>query len=178
MISFSSLRIPTLLALTAGSSLGFAACSSSSHPASPDAAADSRADVPGLGGAGGDGGNGGNGGSPALVPCVDGGAAIVLATTTAPAVPQNLTIDATNIYFTTQNSGSAGTGLADSVMTVPLTGGTPTLLASGQAAPSFTGATYIALAGGNLYWAANSTVFPNLHSSADRRRGKRLLRRR
>jgi hypothetical protein len=44
---------------------------------------------------------------------------------------------------------------------VPLTGGAPTMLVSGTTTPSFTGASLIATVGGNLYWAANSTVFPN-----------------
>ncbi|HEV3193192.1 MAG TPA: hypothetical protein VGY54_21940 [Polyangiaceae bacterium] len=141
------------------------ACSAGKSPTSTDAAADSGGEV------GGDSSApetrtdvdamAGDVVSSAPVPCADGGAGVVLATTTAPATPANLTSDGTNIYFTTKTNGGGASGLADSVMMIPLAGGTPKLLASGQNAPSFAGASYIEVAGGSLYWAASSAVFPN-----------------
>jgi hypothetical protein len=127
-----------------------------SADASTEAAIDGASDR--IDGTGTDGN--GDGGVAASIPCVDGGAGVMVTTTTSPATPSNIFLDGTSLYFTTQTDGTGATGLADSVMTVPVSGGAATMLVSGKTMPSFSGATYIAVAGDNLYWAANSTVFP------------------
>jgi hypothetical protein len=146
---------------------GVASCGSTSGPSHPDgadgtsdgatdASTDASADgapdgIVGIDATGADsGGDATDGGVAASIPCVDGGAGVVVTTTTAPAAPSNIVLDGTTLYFTTQIDGSGVTGLADSVMTVPVTGGAATMLASGKNTPSFSGATYIAVAGGNL----------------------------
>jgi hypothetical protein len=97
--------------------------------------------------AGGDGG-------VTVIPCGDGGAAIMVATTTAPARPVGLTIDDAHVYFTTQAGGDTTPGVASAVMSAPLAGGAPVLLASGETAPKFGEAQGIVVAGGNLYFVA------------------------
>jgi hypothetical protein len=180
-MKFSSLRRGSF-AFTGVILFGVASCGSTSGPSHPDGSSDGATDgsadgatdgladaaidgVPdgsvGLDGPGADSGaDAADGGVAASIPCVDGGAGVVVTTTTAPATPANIVLDGTTLYFTTVSDGSGATGIPDSVMTVPVTGGAPTMLASGKNTPSFSGATYIAVAGGNLYWAANSTVFP------------------
>lgn len=114
MIS-QSIRFAGLLAVGVAASIGSWACSAGKSPTSTDAAADRGGEV------GGDrsapetstdvDAMAGDVVSSAPVPCVDGGSGVVLATTTAPATPANLTSDGTNIYFTTQTNGGETSGL-------------------------------------------------------------------